>query len=212
MEPQLGTAPIDQLTQSVEPVDRTMGRLYKPITEGVNTPVDYPWAEARIRALRDQNLIPENSPNIPPTTRLRNISSTSSENIAGEDYVKGLAYERLHWKPIESKTQQVNRAIVQDVLEKSGVKTSPEQADDIAMVFNDIWKKHGGMRTGEGKYWEALRSTSRYKEHYPDAKGYFMRSAAQWKKTPKEFKTQFPREANRLADMWVRYMEGKGGK
>jgi hypothetical protein len=210
MQPVTGPAPIDQLIQNVEPVDRTMGRLYRPNPrgEGSEIPVDYPWAEARIKALRDSNLIPENRPNMPPTTRLRNVSAESPENIAGSDYTKGLAYERLHWKPIESRTQEVNRAIVQQVLEESGIPVNKEQASDIATVFNAIWKQHGGMRSGEGKYWEALRSTSRHKDVHPDARSYFIRSATMWKEHPDTFSRQFPREASRLSDMWTRYMEG----
>jgi hypothetical protein len=209
--PQYGTSPIDELTQAVEPIDKTMGRLYRPSeVPGVNKPLDYPWAEARLRSIQDSTLIPENNPRMPPTTRLRTVNPMSPENLANpNEFAKGLAYERLNWKPIESQGEKVSRAFVAQAMEEAGVKAAPEQIADTASIFSDLWKSKGGMRSEHGKHWEQLRSTSRLKESIPDAKSYFLKSATHWKESPETFSRQFPREAKRLSESWIHYMEGK---
>jgi hypothetical protein len=205
----VGPSAIDTLQRTVNPVDKTMGRIFQN-KGGELIPEDYPWEYARQLALKNpEKYIPENRPHIPPTTRIRTVPKESPENLAsltGDDYAKGIAYERLHWKPIENRLDQVSRAVIEETAKEVGVKVNKEKAADMALVFNEMWKKIGGMRTTGGQEWEQLRRTSRHAKITPDARTYFVKSASLWKDNPEGFKRQFPREAAHLEADWQKYM------
>ena len=193
---QMGPSAIDKFLQYSEPVDKTMGRLYNE-SSGVRRSMDMPIAEARIQALQDPSLIPENSPQFSPVTKISKIG----------DY---LTHERLKWAPIETATAKQARSLIQQAAVEAKVNITPKEANDIATVFADMWKNQiGGSRTLEGKMWENLRQGSKAKVSAGNAKDYFMQSVGRWQANPENFKRQYPRENKRLTDAWESYMGTK---
>lgn len=198
-------AEIEKVGTAAEPVERVMGRLFEDV-QGVSQAKDFPWAEARIRFLKNPDKYQAgNQTNLPEALRLRPIKDEKG-------LVKDLSYERLKWKPIESaeeKRVNLNRAFVRVAAEEAGVPLSVEQADDMAWALTKYWKEMGGGRGKVGRDWEQLRKTSdaRYVKQ-PDARSYFSWSVGQYKANAEKFRQRFPREHKKLTEVWEKYMLG----
>jgi hypothetical protein len=213
-----GPSALDKLSQYAEPPVVDMGRLYRDLEGGGGRRTfDLPIEEAREMLKKDASLYAENRPRIPDVKRLR--AASKGEANLGEGFEKGLAYERLKWKPVETISDKVVQATVAAAAKESGVNITKEEVRTIADTFSDMWRGLRGRGRGsqEGQLWEMYRKGAESRRDVPrnmvtDAKTYFVRSAELYKTNPTKFAQQYPREAKRLQENWELYMNGAKSK
>jgi hypothetical protein len=196
-------APISKAMKEVapatEPVERVFGRLSKNVGTREMPEwktVDYPWAEAQTRYLRNPELYEPSKIEYPPVTRMR-FEPTGTDEAS--QLAQKIAYERIRYKPVKSINELQARKELQPSF-KPEVKS--ENVDTFEDTLEKIWKGLGGKRTKIGRYWETLRSQSHLHHIVKDSKAFFISCAKSWHKNPKGYERQHPREARLLKSIW----------
>lgn len=209
---------------TVPPMERTLGRLYKPDLrpgmEGSAIPEDLPWEAAKAKFMADPSAYLNKRASIPPAKHLGfgmepGAPQDVSQALAPEMPPVGMTYESIKYKPIMSSGEvKAQKAIETIMKEEGGPPPKIDQLVQDAAIFDIMWKQTGGMRAAGGKLWEMYwkGSNKANSEIINTPKDYFLWCATNWKKNPTWFESKFPREAKMLKRYWQEVTTPEGAQ
>jgi len=211
-----GSSAVDEVMATQPPRELIMSRLRQqkegvPFTEPTLIERDYPFIEAKMRYLKNPATEANPGGYIPVNAvtrgykRLRGVVPGSAEDVTGKAK-KGLSYEKVRFKSVESQFEQKARRAAQEP-EAMGKASLPEIIS-TATLLERMWQLMGGKRSVSGHFWESLRKGSPGKTQVKDTKDYFIRSGLRWREDPVKFARQWPREAKLLTGIWDELSKG----
>jgi hypothetical protein len=222
-EGRMTQSPLDQLMQQEPNATRDYGRLRNLGREkAIET---YPWPEAKLRFLRDTEgtYEPMNAA-IPTAKRLRGAvpgaPNDVTEGFADENMkslARGLAYERMRFKPIQNLTERLatDTRGVEEGANTFGAMAPPDtqkklmvdEARQRASMLAEMWKAFGGSKNVLRTQWKILHKGSRTSSRIKDPKDYFLSLGTHWLENPELVAQKHPREALILKELFNRIKE-----
>ena len=216
---QLEPSVVDEVMASQAPRAQVMSRLSRqregvPFSEPAMETRDYPYAEARMKYVKDP-WSEENpggfkpvSSSTPAVKRLRTVPEGSPHDSGG-----GLDYSEIKYKSVETPFERKARKLAEEPrIREKGVETpSLPEIISTATMLERMWQLMGGKRGVAGHTWNQLRLSSRGKTKPVDTKEYFIRSGLRWREDPEKFSKVWPREAKILTGIWDEMSAKAGG-